>query len=374
MDKLHLTDDGPKPCSASVRDCPIGGDHFDNMKDAMSAYDSIMATNTFNSFNKKRLPHETIIVRGNAVNVLSEYEGQLRRKGSEPANVDNANSVGEANAYDHAKYSYDATVQTFDTSSVNLDSLDDYTNALKEKQRDNSNMLRAENSDLSEFDGNALMAENRKLSELIRDAKNLQDRAEAAENERKEIAGANVGKDLFNSSPEIGAKYITPDNRTFEVTHMSSGDNSITLNEVYADGRSNPDSVMLSKFDYSSDGRQYVRAEDNAQSTYSVMPVSDADIFEIDKLEAHVLEAQMAKNNALNELGEARTGRQLFRERAIRIATENYEEAKVNLDNAHQYKQDALADLAQKYNSGGQRNASIVEFEDNTYGVTLQYT
>lgn len=40
--KYHLTDNGPKPCTASVRDCPIGGAHFENVKEAEEGFHSKM--------------------------------------------------------------------------------------------------------------------------------------------------------------------------------------------------------------------------------------------------------------------------------------------------------------------------------------------
>lgn len=38
MAKFHITDDGPKPCRASVRDCPIGGEHFTSQEKAQKVY------------------------------------------------------------------------------------------------------------------------------------------------------------------------------------------------------------------------------------------------------------------------------------------------------------------------------------------------
>jgi len=36
----HLTDAGPKPCKASVRACPLGGEHFEELKDAETAFEA----------------------------------------------------------------------------------------------------------------------------------------------------------------------------------------------------------------------------------------------------------------------------------------------------------------------------------------------
>ena len=38
--KFHLTEEGPKRCTATVRNCPLGGEHFETMKDAEEAFAS----------------------------------------------------------------------------------------------------------------------------------------------------------------------------------------------------------------------------------------------------------------------------------------------------------------------------------------------
>lgn len=43
MAKFHITDDGPKPCRARTRPCPIGGAHFDDPKEAQTAYEEVMS-------------------------------------------------------------------------------------------------------------------------------------------------------------------------------------------------------------------------------------------------------------------------------------------------------------------------------------------
>jgi len=40
--KFHNTENGPKPCSADVRDCPVGGSHFNNKEEAQEAYEKSM--------------------------------------------------------------------------------------------------------------------------------------------------------------------------------------------------------------------------------------------------------------------------------------------------------------------------------------------
>lgn len=43
MAKFHITEDGPKPCRARTRPCPIGGTHFENPKEAQKAYEEVMS-------------------------------------------------------------------------------------------------------------------------------------------------------------------------------------------------------------------------------------------------------------------------------------------------------------------------------------------
>lgn len=38
MSKYHLTNDGPRACTAIKRACPLGGEHFDTLEEAESVY------------------------------------------------------------------------------------------------------------------------------------------------------------------------------------------------------------------------------------------------------------------------------------------------------------------------------------------------
>lgn len=40
--KFHVTDDGPKPCSAQPGNCPLGGEHYETEAEAQVAYDGAM--------------------------------------------------------------------------------------------------------------------------------------------------------------------------------------------------------------------------------------------------------------------------------------------------------------------------------------------
>lgn len=42
MTKYHISHDGPAVCRASVRECPIGGDHFENYSRATIAYEKLL--------------------------------------------------------------------------------------------------------------------------------------------------------------------------------------------------------------------------------------------------------------------------------------------------------------------------------------------
>lgn len=44
MAKFHLTEEGPKPCNANVRECPIGGAHFESKDAADRAYEGKLAS------------------------------------------------------------------------------------------------------------------------------------------------------------------------------------------------------------------------------------------------------------------------------------------------------------------------------------------
>jgi superfamily II DNA or RNA helicase len=48
----HLTEDGPKRCTASVRNCPLGGQHYETMKDAVEAHEVSMSSKVFKAVRK----------------------------------------------------------------------------------------------------------------------------------------------------------------------------------------------------------------------------------------------------------------------------------------------------------------------------------
>lgn len=56
--KFHVTDDGPKSCSASIRDCPIGGAHFESQEAAQQSFENKMNSGKglFSKFTKDKNP------------------------------------------------------------------------------------------------------------------------------------------------------------------------------------------------------------------------------------------------------------------------------------------------------------------------------
>ena len=69
--RYHLTDDGPRFCTASVRDCPIGGAHFNSKEEATTAFEFRvkMVHSSFSLFKKKPKtidPHTKHILEANA--------------------------------------------------------------------------------------------------------------------------------------------------------------------------------------------------------------------------------------------------------------------------------------------------------------------
>lgn len=98
MAKFHITDDGPKTCTASIKECKYGGaaTHFENIKDATTAYESSMASkygevssvskSDDGSTTKKRSPRlpnldgKVISSTNSALNgkTISEYRDTLK--------------------------------------------------------------------------------------------------------------------------------------------------------------------------------------------------------------------------------------------------------------------------------------------------------
>lgn len=48
----HLTEDGPKRCAATVRDCPLGGAHFESKQAATTAHEEAMSNSAFSTVKK----------------------------------------------------------------------------------------------------------------------------------------------------------------------------------------------------------------------------------------------------------------------------------------------------------------------------------
>ena len=59
MSKFHITEDGPRPCSATKRACPVGGEHFNHLAFAQAAYE-LMHGNGLESMKKEKLPKTVV--------------------------------------------------------------------------------------------------------------------------------------------------------------------------------------------------------------------------------------------------------------------------------------------------------------------------
>lgn len=61
MSKFHNTDDGPKPCTARKRPCPVGGEHFTDRGEAQKAFEA--AHNAVPAPAERRLPRYVVPVK-----------------------------------------------------------------------------------------------------------------------------------------------------------------------------------------------------------------------------------------------------------------------------------------------------------------------
>lgn len=77
--KFHNTENGPRPCNAEVRDCPVGGSHFSSKEEAQEAYEKTMLkeNKTFSLF-KKSNPYSKHIQKADKLIKKSEKDLKLR--------------------------------------------------------------------------------------------------------------------------------------------------------------------------------------------------------------------------------------------------------------------------------------------------------
>lgn len=90
--RYHLTNDGPKFCTASVRDCPIGGAHFTSKEEANTAFEfKVKLVNpSFSLFKKKPKPvdpHVKHIIEANSRIEAAEAEMLERDRRQENGTV-----------------------------------------------------------------------------------------------------------------------------------------------------------------------------------------------------------------------------------------------------------------------------------------------
>lgn len=59
MNKFHNSEDGPRPCRADIKVCPVGGDHYYSLETAQKAYEDKMSKSVgvFNKLIKKKDPN-----------------------------------------------------------------------------------------------------------------------------------------------------------------------------------------------------------------------------------------------------------------------------------------------------------------------------
>lgn len=59
MSKFHNSEDGPRPCHANVKACPVGGDHYESLETAQKAYEDEMSKSVgiFNKLMTKKDPN-----------------------------------------------------------------------------------------------------------------------------------------------------------------------------------------------------------------------------------------------------------------------------------------------------------------------------
>lgn len=61
--KFHITEDGPKECSASVKACPVGGEHFTDVQLARKEYENQQRDKIFSTLKKnKKVADDDIFV------------------------------------------------------------------------------------------------------------------------------------------------------------------------------------------------------------------------------------------------------------------------------------------------------------------------
>lgn len=96
--KFHITPDGPRPCRATVRNCPVGGDHHSDEKEAWRRFEETQDSGA-PSHSRDRLPRTQVVsrvvpmVRGQYYGChvdkssLSEYLEEFRAQAGEESSL-----------------------------------------------------------------------------------------------------------------------------------------------------------------------------------------------------------------------------------------------------------------------------------------------
>lgn len=109
--KFHITPDGPRPCRATLRDCPVGGVHHDDEATARAAFEK-ERDSTPPSHSRDRLPRTEVVTRVSPMaggqyygchvekSSLSEYLEEFRsRVGADRAAVMEASKASRDRGY-----------------------------------------------------------------------------------------------------------------------------------------------------------------------------------------------------------------------------------------------------------------------------------
>lgn len=95
--KFHNTVNGPRPCKAEIKDCPLGGEHFTNYSDAQKAYDEDMKK-TFGKFSTLIRPSANERVRRAVYKTNERASLAIKKAKASPAAVAAVKKINEAKA------------------------------------------------------------------------------------------------------------------------------------------------------------------------------------------------------------------------------------------------------------------------------------
>lgn len=139
--KFHLVNGEPKPCTASVRDCPIGGEHFATGAEARSSYEYENNKNLFNNTHKKNSHNNNkkimiaaaaalAVVGAGGAALTAANAGSPNNMGAEYAKT--PYSVSVSSNYNFGDNTYSAKIMDSNLKETNFDScVNDHTSVDK---------------------------------------------------------------------------------------------------------------------------------------------------------------------------------------------------------------------------------------------------